>query len=283
MSLQLDARQRAMLAEMGIKVWLPTADKKSIPPETKVVAKAAPITQPIARPIAQPVVETIAKLPTVERSLPSGINVMNWIQLQQAVSTCNACGLCEGRVSAVFGSKLLAENPSNANWLIVGEHADDQEEFESQAFVGPAGELLDNMLKAMGLQRAPDVSQPIAKPQAFVTHAIKCKPSNHRKSTQQEIQTCHAHLKRQIELIKPRVILAMGQSAIQSLLKESVPDIEKMVLGKLRGEIYRYQDIPVIVTYPPSYLLKSVGDKSKAWRDLCLALRVASGPQNAGN
>ncbi|MEI6384577.1 MAG: uracil-DNA glycosylase, partial [Betaproteobacteria bacterium] len=89
MSLQLDARQRAMLAEMGIKVWLPTGDKKSIRPETKVFAKAAPITQPV--------VETIAKLPTVERRLPSGINVMNWTQLQQAVSTCNACGLCEGR------------------------------------------------------------------------------------------------------------------------------------------------------------------------------------------
>ncbi|MSQ56836.1 MAG: uracil-DNA glycosylase [Limnohabitans sp.] len=281
MSLQPDTRQRAMLAEMGVKVWLPTAKKKSVPDVIETVAKPAPVN----RPIAQPTVETVAKLPTVQRSLPNGLDAMNWIELQQAVSTCAACDLCEGRVNTVFGSKNFTvsnDNSSVARWLIVGEHPDDKEEFESQAFVGPAGELLDNMLKAIGLQRASNASEQIWKPQVFVTHAIKCKPSNHRKPTKPEINTCHAHLKRQIELIKPRVILAMGQSAIHTLLKDSVTEIEKMVLGKLRGEVYHYQGIPVVVTYLPSYLLTSASEKSKAWRDLCLALRVASGPQNAG-
>ena len=163
------------------------------------------------------------------------------------------------------------------DWLIVGEAPGESEDLAGEPFVGQAGKLLDNMLLAMGLQR----SQGDAPPQAglsrsiFITNVLKCRPPANRNPDPAEVAQCAPYLKRQVELLQPKMILALGKFAAQSLLQGSVPDVQKIPLGKLRGQVFRYLGVPVVVSYHPAYLLRSLGDKAKAWDDLCLALSVA--------
>lgn len=192
---------------------------------------------------------------------------MDWAELRAAVVGCRACGLCEKRTQTVFG----VGHPQ-AHWMIVGEAPGEQEDAQGEPFVGKAGQLLDRMLAAAGLTRqdgdpvhAPDQ----AARQVYIANVLKCRPPGNRNPEPQEVLRCEPYLRRQIALVQPRLILAMGRFAVQSLLGS------QEAIGRLRGRIHRLDGLPpVIVTYHPAYLLRNPVDKAKAWDDLCLAARA---------
>jgi DNA polymerase len=152
-----------------------------------------------------------------------------------------------------------------ARWMIVGEAPGEQEDKQGLPFVGPAGQLLDAMLAAMGLTREADV---------YIANVIKCRPPHNRNPEPAEVAQCRPYLQRQIELVQPDLILALGRFAAQTLLAGVVPDVDKLPLGKLRGLIHRVDGRPVVVSYHPAYLLRSPAEKGKTWADLCLAMEA---------
>ncbi|MEA3395117.1 MAG: uracil-DNA glycosylase [Pseudomonadota bacterium] len=276
MSLELDARQRAMLEEMGVRVWSPlhpssmddapagptheaAAPTRQHAPET--VAPRATTTRPETRFDSQ----TAAPVPTVASALPADIAAMDWPALQQAVAGCQACGLCKSRKNTVFGV-----GDTQARWLVVGEAPGENEDLQGEPFVGQAGQLLDNMLKAVGLNRGASGAQGV-----YIANVLKCRPPANRNPQPEEVAKCEPYLRRQVELLQPQIILALGRFAAQSLLQATVPDIATIPLGKLRGQVHQYNGVPVIVSYHPAYLLRTPQDKARAWADLCLALDVA--------
>ena len=289
MSLDLDKRQRAMLREMGVRVWqpLPTPIEEALAQVqtenaiNNIAAGARPeraesrfnAETPVALPVR---VNAAPALQAAPLARPQGVDLMDWATLQAAVATCRACALCETRTRTVFGvgPEVAGAAPAPVDWLIVGEAPGESEDLAGEPFVGQAGKLLDNMLLAMGLQR----SQGDTPPQAglsrsiFITNVLKCRPPANRNPDPAEVAQCAPYLKRQVELLQPKMILALGKFAAQSLLQGSVPDVQKIPLGKLRGQVFRYLGVPVVVSYHPAYLLRSLGDKAKAWDDLCLAL-----------
>lgn len=197
---------------------------------------------------------------------------MDWPALQASVAGCQACKLCGTRKNTVFGVGPTAADPAAAprvDWLIVGEAPGEQEDLRGEPFVGQAGKLLDNMLRAVGVSRHGDATAPDSA--AFIVNVLKCRPPANRNPELDEVAQCEPFLKRQIALLQPRVIFAVGRFAVQSLLAGSVPDVQTTPLGRLRGKVYRYEGVPVVVSYHPAYLLRSLQDKSKAWADLCLA------------
>jgi DNA polymerase len=197
--------------------------------------------------------------------LPEGLSSMGWAELQTAVQTCQSCGLCAARQTPVLGS-----GQGTARWMVVGDLPAETDAQQGQPFTGPEGVLLDNMLKAVGVRRQGS-SGSADMPEACLTHAVKCRPLNGRNPEAAELATCAGYLSRQVALAQPRVILAMGRFAIQTLLGSTEP------MGKLRGRLHDFQGVPVVVTYPPSSLLRTPADKAKAWADLVLALSVAQG------
>ena len=239
---ELDERQRAMLAEMGVRVWMPKT-APAVPPVAKEVA-ASPLKDISAAPplLSVPIVDVT--------NLPTGIANMDWPQLQSAVTACTSCGLSQYRQQAILGDGLVS-----ANWMIVGDAPGEEEDQNGRSFAGPAGQLLDNMLKALSLTRD-DV---------YLTHALKCRTPSGRNASQLEVSHCANYLSRQVALVQPKVILAMGRTAALALLQSAEP------LGKLRSQVQSFQGVPVVVTYPPAYLLRNQADKAKAWADLCLA------------
>lgn len=289
-------RQRAMLREMGIPVFWPVEPEavEALPPSPASVADAAPPVEP-ARAVAPPVrtneaprpevsvAESVSvraapratrpapapaassagrAAPAVEVSLgarPAGIDTMDWPALRAAVAGCQACSLSQSRTQTVFGVGHI-----EADWMIVGEAPGEQEDKLGEPFVGRAGELLDRMLESVGLTRA----EAPATQQVFIANVLKCRPPANRNPLPPEVAQCEPYLLRQMALVQPRVVLAMGRFAVQSLLKSSEP------LGKLRGRVHQVQGVPVIVTYHPAYLLRSPADKALAWDDLCLAREV---------
>ncbi len=278
---QLDARQRAMLAEMGVRVWAPRpVVVEATPPAAVTVARAveaaerppaaAPPAPGAPRPTAPPAQRIAVAAPTVKASPvlsppAEGIAQMDWPQLEAAVATCRACGLCESRRNTVFGTGNVS-----ADWMVVGEAPGENEDREGQPFVGPAGQLLDNMLRAVGRSRGGAGAQG-----AYIANVLKCRPPANRNPQPAEVVQCAPYLARQVALLQPKIILAMGRFAVQSLLQTDEP------IGKLRGRVHHYQGVPVIVTYHPAYLLRTPADKAKAWADLCLALETAgSGPED---
>lgn len=178
-----------------------------------------------------------------------------WGTLRQRVSTCQQCELHQGRTQTVFGV-----GDHNADWLIIGEAPGAEEDRQGEPFVGRAGKLLNSMLFAVGLQRE----------QVFIANILKCRPPNNRDPKPEEVAACSSYLQEQIDLIQPKIILAVGRIAAQNLLQSETP------IGKMRGQRYQYADtgIPVVVTYHPAYLLRSPREKRKAWQDLQLAMRV---------
>jgi uracil-DNA glycosylase family 4 len=285
MSMNLDARQRAMLAEMGVRVWLPepvpaTPERLAAVPET--IADKDDLTlgkgekrqestprdrQPgsgeavVTRPSAAPA--------TVRVPQPAGIDGMDWTALRDTVAGCQACGLCQGRTQTVFGVGDTA-----AEWMVVGEAPGEQEDLQGEPFVGPSGQLLDNMLKAIGLSRLADAGGEGANGGSalrgvYIANVVKCRPPGNRNPHPDEVAKCDPYLARQVALVRPKIILAMGRFAVQSLLQTTEP------IGKLRGQVHRYHGVPVIVTYHPAYLLRNLPEKAKAWADLCLAMDVA--------
>ena len=203
--------------------------------------------------------------------LAEGIATMAWPALAQTLATCQACSLHVGCRSPVTAGSEHDALPQ-ADWLVVGEPPDEAEARLGTPFAGQVGQLLDNMLKAVGVSRwGPGNSGATA---AYLTNVVKCRPPVVRNPQPQELAACENYLRREVALVQPKVILALGRFAAQSLLSERVPEVSAIPLGKLRGQIYRYQGIPVVVSYHPAYLLRSQGDKARAWADLCLALSL---------
>ncbi|NDB43804.1 MAG: uracil-DNA glycosylase [Betaproteobacteria bacterium] len=249
---ELDDRQRAMLAEMGVRVWMPKSKiPATVPAEDAAptpVSKAVPAVSPVQSTASPPNMVTV---PVVDISaLPEGIAQMDWAALQSAVLSCTGCGLSQGRQQAIPG-----EGPATADWMVVGDAPGEDEDKAGTSFAGPAGQLLDNMLKALRLSRA-DV---------YITHALKCRTPVGRSASQVEVSHCATYLARQVALVRPKVILAMGRTAALALLQSTEP------LGKLRSDVQSFHGVPVVVTYPPAYLLRNQADKAKAWTDLCRA------------
>ncbi len=188
---------------------------------------------------------------------------MDWPALREAVAACRACTLCDSRKQTVFG----VGHPQ-AHWMVVGEAPGEQEDQTGEPFVGAAGQLLDRMLAALQLSRASDGPAPSAR-RAYIVNTLKCRPPRNRNPQPEELAQCEPFLVRQIELLQPRIILAMGRFAVQSLLRTDE------AIGRLRGRVHRYQGVPLVVTYHPAYLLRNLADKARAWEDLCLAAQVA--------
>ena len=202
---------------------------------------------------------------------PGDVTAMDWLALTQAVASCQACALAAGRRAPVFGA---ANAPQLADWLLVGEPPDEAEERLGEPFAEAAGQLLDNMLRAVGVSRRAG-GEPAQS--AYVTNAVKCRPANARNPQADELAVCERYLRREVALVQPKVILALGRFAAQTVLQASHPELATLPLGKLRGRVYRYQGVAVVVTYPPSYLLRTPQDKARAWADLCLALAHSRG------
>jgi uracil-DNA glycosylase family 4 len=243
MSLQLDARQRAILGEMGLRLFGPVAPAHGAATSAPV-ARAVQQPMPAAKPPAAPV------LPTAS----GAIELMEWDALAQAVAQCQACKLCSGRTNTVFGV-----GDKKADWLIVGEAPGESEDLQGEPFLGQPGKLLDNMLKALGLDRNNKV---------YIANVLKCRPPGDRNPAPEELAQCEPFLRRQVQLLQPKIVLVMGRFAVQALLGTSEP------IGKLRGRAHEYLGIPVVVTYHPAYLLRNLPDKAKAWADLCLARQL---------
>jgi len=218
----------------------------------------------------------VAASPTSIIALPEGIASLAWPQLQDAVAHCQACAMCFGRRAPVLAAP---DEATPCDWLVVGDPPDEPQERLGLPFVEEAGTLLDNMLRAVGVQRFVPEAVLVAGPgqRAYLTHVLKCRPALMRAPDVTELATCANYLRREIALTQPKVILAMGRFAMQVLLSETPPESAKLPLGKLRGQVWQFAGVPVVVTYPPSYLLRSGQDKGKAWADLCLALDVVQG------
>ena len=177
----------------------------------------------------------------------------NWDELQAEVAGCSKCALCETRTQTVFGS-----GNKQADWMLIGEAPGQHEDEQGLPFVGTAGLLLTEMLRAIGLSRE----------EVFIANILKCRPPNNRDPRAEEVESCNDYLQRQLKLIQPKIILAVGRIAAQTLLKTDMP------LARLRGKVHAYNNTPVVVVYHPAYLLRSLPEKRKAWQDLQLAIQT---------
>lgn len=256
-------RQRAMLEGMGIRLWGPGPQPEGAPDAAaevarEVVPEMVPVAAVAAAAVAAAVPMPSASPVAVTRS---DIAAMDWPALRDTVAACTACKLCSsGRRQTVFGV-----GNTSAHWMVVGEAPGEQEDIQGEPFVGKSGQLLDNMLRAIGLTRAP--AEPAQ--QVYIANTLKCRPPGNRNPEPDELVKCEPFLIRQIALVQPRIIVAMGRFAVQSLLRSTEP------IGRLRGRVHRYHGVPLIVTYHPAYLLRNPEDKAKAWDDLCLARATA--------
>jgi uracil-DNA glycosylase len=185
------------------------------------------------------------------------IALMEWPELKSAVSSCTACGLRAGCTQTVFGV-----GDESAQWMLVGEAPGAEEDKLGEPFVGQAGKLLDSMLAAIGLARGKNV---------YIANVLKCRPPGNRNPEPGEVATCSPYLQRQIELIRPKLILAMGRFAVQTLLNTEA------TIASLRGTVHQVHGVPLIVTYHPAYLLRNLPDKAKAWADLVFARKTIAG------
>lgn len=212
--------RRAYLRAIGIDVWVP-------------------------RDAAEPRMSAIVESP----------GGMDWSELRDCVTHCTRCELAHSRTNTVFG----VGNP-NADWLIIGEAPGAEEDRRGEPFVGRAGTLLDEMLRAIGQSRDT----------VFIANILKCRPPNNRDPRPEEAAACRQYLERQIELIQPKIILAVGKIAAQNLLGSSE------TVGRMRGRPHDFGGIPLVVTYHPAYLLRSPSQKAKSWSDLCMATRLVA-------
>ena len=191
----------------------------------------------------------------VEVTVTADELVPDWTELQASVAGCTHCPLHQSRTQTVFGV-----GNRHADWMIIGEAPGAEEDRRGEPFVGRAGKLLDEMLRAVGLDRGT----------VFITNILKCRPPGNRDPAADEAAACRDYLERQIELIRPRLVLAVGRIAAQQLLHTDSP------LGRLRGRAHSLKDgqVPLVVTYHPAYLLRSPAQKRKVWEDLCLARQI---------
>ncbi len=284
MTLELDTRQRAMLMEMGVHVWLPESEAAAPfapdepaprPVEAQTFPPAATTTVPLqpralvpaARAaVAQPVAKVVTV--TAEPGAPLDLGQLDGTALAQAAAACQACGLYVGRKQTTL---QVLPDTYQADWLVLGDPPDEDEDRLGHPFAEQTGVLLDNMLKAVGASRTGTGAQG-----AYLSNVVKCRPPFGRVPQAAELVQCAQYLEREIALVQPKIILAMGRFAAQTLLAE-YPEQVVLPLGKQRGQVYRYRGIPVVVTYHPKVLLRASADKAKAWADLCLAMDVVEG------
>jgi len=235
------SRRALVLTELGLAPLWVRRRAVLTAQGTDAVQSAAQDLPPL--PTAQP-------LPADDRG--AQIGAMNWQQLKSAVSACTSCVLHKQRRQAVFGV-----GDEGAEWLFVGEGPGAEEDARGEPFVGQAGKLLDNMLAAIGLKRGNNV---------YIANIVKCRPPGNRTPEPVEANACEPYLTRQITLIKPRLIIALGKVAVQNLLGTEA------TIASLRGRAHAHRGTPLIVTYHPAYLLRNLADKAKAWEDLCFAV-----------
>ena len=225
------ALRNEYLAALGLESW---------------ALRAAPAAAPAAMPATPPPGQGVADL--------------DWPQLRAAVAACTRCTLSTTRTQTVFGVGSL-----QAEWLIVGEAPGAEEDRQGEPFVGRAGQLLNAMLRAIGLERE----------QVFIANVLKCRPPRNRDPAPLEAAQCLPYLERQIALLKPKIMLAVGRISAQNLLKTDSS------LGRLRGQVHYFgvARVPLVVTYHPAYLLREPAEKRKAWEDLKFAREVCTGVQ----
>lgn len=231
----MDARRLQYLKALEIDVW----ERRVLPP--------------LGADVEWPAHDAAS----VQQAPASLDGVPGWTQLEQAVSTCTLCALSKTRTRTVFGV-----GDRQADWMVIGEAPGADEDREGEPFVGRAGNLLNSMLRAMGLKRE----------QVFIANILKCRPPGNRDPKPEEVACCMPYLRAQIELVNPRILLCVGRIAAQNLLATDTP------IGKLRGQLHQLpgSSRPVVVTYHPAYLLRSPGEKRKAWLDLVFAMQVAA-------
>lgn len=222
--IQTEHQRRAYLEAMGIDVWVARSDGESA---------------------------------LTQDTLPDrfGGESLGWPELRECVASCTRCELSRSRRNTVFGV-----GDPNADWMFIGEAPGAEEDRRGEPFIGRAGKLLDEMLRAIGLSRDA----------VFIANILKCRPPNNRDPRPEEVVQCRSYLERQIELIRPKIILAVGKIAAQNLLGSNES------LGKLRQQRHELNGIPLVVTYHPAYLLRSPSHKRQSWEDLCLARRLAA-------
>ena len=265
-------RQASMLQEMGLRVEVRrepavepvVASVSARPPRVQTATgEAASPKRPAPSLPPSPSLSPSVPLPFAQPMDTGSIDAMDWPALRLAVAGCTACKLCQGRTNTVFGTGHTA-----AHWMVVGEAPGEQEDAQGEPFVGKSGQLLDNMLRAIGLSR--DASGTDPSKQVYIANSVKCRPPGNRNPAPDELAQCEPFLIRQVALLRPKIILAMGRFAVQSLLRSAEP------IGKLRGRVHRFQGVPLIVTYHPAYLLRNLEEKARSWDDLCLALETAN-------
>ena len=223
--MQSEHERRAYLRAMGIDLWVPR-DQADVEPGQ------------------------------AEAEAPPDTGTYDWDELRSAVAACTRCALHESRTQTVFGV-----GSPDADWMIIGEAPGAEEDRRGEPFVGRAGKLLDEMLRAVGEKRE----------SVFIANILKCRPPNNRDPSHGEAASCRPYLERQIELVKPKIVLAVGRIAAQQLLQSDAP------VGRLRGKVHQLGATPLVVTYHPAYLLRSPSQKRKSWDDLCLAAGVMAG------
>ncbi len=233
------SRRNEYLAALGIDTWV----RRRLPaaaPAMPAPATSAPMVVAAAQPAAM---------------AAGGLEDLDFPALRERVAACTACGLAKTRTQTVFG----VGNPS-AEWLVVGEAPGAEEDARGEPFVGRAGQLLNSMLRAIGLDRQ----------SVYIANVLKCRPPGNRDPAVAEVDCCLPYLERQIALIRPRIMLAVGRIAAQNLLKTQAP------LARLRGQVHGFgaARVPLVATYHPAYLLRTPGDKRKAWEDLKFAREV---------
>lgn len=243
-----------MLGAMGITLWTPAG--RDAVAEAPVLPSTAPVVPAAAGEPARARVAPAIVAPV------SDVATLGWEALRERVASCRACRLCESRTQTVFGV-----GHQRAHCMIVGEAPGENEDLQGEPFVGAAGRLLDRMLPAIGLTR----SEATPAQQVFIANTLKCRPPRNRNPEPDELARCSAYLIRQIELVQPKLLIAMGRFAVQTLLDSNDP------IGRLRGRVHRWRGLPVVVTYHPAYLLRNPADKARAWADLCLAASQLSG------
>jgi DNA polymerase len=239
------ALRKEYLAALGYESWVlraPRAVSVSILEPEPVVPLVADPAPPLPAPAVRPTTE---------------VELLDWSALRERVAACTRCGLSATRTQTVFGV-----GDAQADWLVVGEAPGAEEDRKGEPFVGRAGQLLNAMLRAIGLARE----------QVYIANTLKCRPPNNRDPLAAEVAACWPYLERQIALLKPKIMLVVGRIAAQSLLQTTVP------LGRLRQQVHVFgaAKVPLVVTYHPAYLLRTPGDKRKAWEDLKFAREVSS-------
>ena len=333
MSLHLDERQRAMLAEMHIRVWPARSDATAAPSakdaHTPTAATNASLTAQTqanhpatasadtmsqggarppdapSHPSPQPVKSvggprpsaTTAKATTDSPEGADGSTLqaqrgrvadLGWGDLKVAVAECQACALGATRAQVAWGQGATDPAPgrgeasleptalgvAQADWLVVVAAPNAEDQTQGLPLVGDPGRLLDNILRAVGLQR--EGLGPLGH-SLFITPALKCAPPQERNPQAAELDLCEPHLARQIALLRPKVIVAMGLLAAQSVLRQDAERIAGLPLGRLRQQVWQHQGTPVVVTYPSAYLMRNPTDKAKAWADWCMARTLALG------